>query len=408
MMNENWKDDLRQRMEQYESTEVPEGLWEGIEQQLDGSSRAVVVPMWRRWAAACVAVGIICMVGVLLLMNGDEATENATTICELPKPNDVKADVPPVQNESHPSVMQRVVAMAVEPKCESDKPDAELAPEGEQTVANVHDEAADKTPTSVVVENRTAAPAYTAKQIVRQPDKPRRSNLKAGMYTSYSLSREHLGMEGYLALSAKGMPDNEPCMLSKGNMGTMDYLALSNDGATPVTDANHKQPVRIGLSIGYDINKRWGVNIGVAYTLLESALEAGTESSYYSNLQSIKYVGVPFGMTYNLLNARRLRLYAMAGGMVEFGAGGESLVETFVKDCSISNERHELHDIPVQLSATVGGGAELNVYRSLGLYAEAGAAYFFDNNSKYATIYSTNPLNLNLQFGVRWTLNPEE
>lgn len=406
-MNQNWTDNLRQRMEQYESTEVPEGLWEGIEQKLDSSPHAVVVPVWRRWAAACVAVGIIGMAGMSLMMDGDKDAGSLISIHR--KSSGVMTSVAPMQKETHPSQTQTAVAKVVEAKCNRDTAGVEQVVEEEQPQTPEYADAAEKTPAAVVAENKTAAtPAYTAMQTSQHADKARRNKLKVGMYTSYSLSREHLGMEGYLALSAQGLPANEPYLLSKGNVGTMDYLALTNDGANPVTDAYHNQPVRVGVSVGYDINKRWGVNIGVAYTLLESTLIAGTESSYYVDVQSIKYVGVPVSMTYNLLNFRRLRLYAMAGGMVEFGAGGESLVEAVVNNRSISFENHQLHDIPVQLSATVGGGAELKMNRSLGLYAEAGAAYFFDNNSDYATIYSTHPLNLNLQFGVRWTLNPEE
>lgn len=232
----------------------------------------------------------------------------------------------------------------------------------------------------------------------------RRGSFRVELYASQMPQNQHNGMDGYLALSKQGAPSNTPVLMAKGNMGNMDYLALTNDGKNPVTDVRHNQPVRIGFSIGCDVTRRWGISIGASYTKLKSTLTAGTETSYYTNDQTINYIGFPVNLSYTLLRTWHLRFYATAGGMAEFGVGGETVVETVTKGQTMATEKHRMEDIPKQFSANAGGGVELKVYRSIGIFAEAGVSYYFDNNSEIATIYSTHPLNLNLQFGIRWTL----
>lgn len=418
-MNENWTDDLRHQMEQYESTEVPEGLWEGIEQELDQSPRAVVVPMWRRLAAACIAIGVIVTGGILFFMNQSDEKQLANDIlkCENTPPDAIdnkaytEADDVDMLTEQYSHAQPRHTGIITDENLKNTETDA-IASET-ASPESTDDKTVEAPTPDVGKEDKPAVTLNPYHETVVPVNRTthrnnQHGNLKVALYASQMSDNHSPDMEGYLALSPQSIPDNNPPMLSKVSMGNWDYLAIANDGKNPVTSAHHHQPVRIGFNVGYDLNRRWGVNIGVTYTKLNSTLTAGTESSYYTNDQTINYVGVPVGISYNLLRNRHLRLYATVGGTIELGAGGETIVETITKNRHVATEKHEIDDVPAQLSATIGGGAELKVYRMLGIFAEAGAAYFFDNNSKYATIYSIHPLNLNLQFGIRWTINPKE
>lgn len=442
-MNENWTDDLRRQMEQYESTEVPDGLWEGIEQCLDDSPRAVVVPMWRRMAAACIAIAIVGGAGVMLALfdhlptspRGGEQCNNVSATNGNLKHRDTETQrfsYSTTTNTSTALIAQSSKKLCASvPLCSDHITDGKRFDSGGVSQDTLYMESVNLKPNdggydALIVEDATerTSPSYTYghteyshnetnyDEAVSIPYSVRKAasgrGVRVALYASQMPQSQHLGMEGYLALSANGTPDNTPRLLSKGSKGNMDYMAIANYGENPETNAHHQQPLRIGFSIGYDINRRWGISMGVAYTKLKSTLTAGTDHSYYTNDQTIDYIGVPVSASYNLLRSRYLRLYATAGGMIEFGAGGETVVETVTRNRHVATEKHELHDIPVQLSANIGGGAELRVYRGLGIFAEAGAAYYLDNNSKYTTIYSTHPLNLNLQFGVRWTINPKE
>lgn len=430
-MNEKWRDNLRQQMEQYESTQVPEGLWDGIEQSLDNSSHVAVVPVWRRMAAACIAFGVVLVAGLVYFMfqNNDEQLAETPLEHTLRKMHDEGSNTlthnvhtDDADDHSQQSVLNRqftnkkqaneekMLTLLAEVKQDVDGDKTNVIADEKQSVANEPSDVKQQQSHETTTANKqhsqqpyrhdSTAPVSHASRSGKTD-----GEFKIALFTSQMPQSEHLGMNGYLALSEHATPDNSPLMMSKSRVGVMDYLALANDGETPVTDAHHQQPVRIGFSVGYDLGNRWGVSAGVSYTKLKSTLTAGTESSYYTNDQTINYIGIPVSVTFNMLRNNTLRLYATAGGMAEFGAGGKTIVETMARKQHVATERHDIDDIPVQLSANIGGGAELRVYRSVGIYAEAGAAYFFDNNSQYSTIYSTHPLNLNLQFGIRWTIN---
>ena len=54
-----------------------------------------------------------------------------------------------------------------------------------------------------------------------------------------------------------------------------------------------------------------------------------------------------------------------------------------------------------------GGGAagvQVNITPQIGLYAEPGIAYYFDDGSDVETIRKEHPLNFNLQVGLRFSL----
>jgi len=45
----------------------------------------------------------------------------------------------------------------------------------------------------------------------------------------------------------------------------------------------------------------------------------------------------------------------------------------------------------------------VNFTKHLGLYAEPGIAYYFDDGSQIETIRKEHPFNFNLQFGLRFS-----
>ena len=60
---------------------------------------------------------------------------------------------------------------------------------------------------------------------------------------------------------------------------------------------------------------------------------------------------------------------------------------------------------PLQWSANASMGMQFNINKTVGLYAEPGISYYFDNGSDIKTIYGDKPLNFNLNVGLRFRLN---
>ena len=87
-------------------------------------------------------------------------------------------------------------------------------------------------------------------------------------------------------------------------------------------------------------------------------------------------------MGYHLWSNRHFGVYLTAGGTIE----------------------KMLDASPWQLSVNSAVGLEYKLTNILHLYAEPGLGYYFSNGSKIPTIYQDQPLNFNLNIGLRFDL----
>ena len=55
----------------------------------------------------------------------------------------------------------------------------------------------------------------------------------------------------------------------------------------------------------------------------------------------------------------------------------------------------------MQCSLNAAAGLQFNILPNLGVYAEPGVGYYFNNGSKVETIYKEKPFNFNLKAGLR-------
>lgn len=410
-MNNDWPDKLRQKLEDFQSTEIPEGLWEGIEQGLNDRKPAIVP--WRRWAVAACAALLLAGVGTLWLMHqntevpvAQQADSTLVTPIAAPSISSPIAQQDTAVGTPLPGVIRHRNKLQIakqEPSTDETILEQDLAevvlPDSTARVSN-------EAEAQKQAYGQTSIKTPQNKTIKRQPvlhnNKERNCSVK--LYTSQMATDSDHGMAGYLALSETGMPNHEQPAMLPGLWSEMDHVEYANlhAGDEPVTDAHHRQPVRVGVSVGYDINRRWSVNAGLCYTRLRSTLQSGSEHSFYDNDQRINYLGIPLGVNYNFLHKRHIRLYATAGGMMEVGVDGQVTVHTVAQNKLMSSETHELEDIPLQWSLTAGAGVEYDIVGGLGIYAEPGVSYYLPTHGDISTIYSAHPVNLNLQVGLRW------
>lgn len=417
-MADNWTDKLRTEMEDFQSMDIPEGLWEGIEQGLD--ARRAVSP-WRRNIAAAVAAIIVCGSAVVWFMQhtSDKEMVIAHHAEQLSKSGNLQTnhsdgnDVPAIGSESHRSMVSASRPQAYNrdeglPE-QSTEPLAETAEEKQEEPKHIAkrdgNASEDAKP---VTTNPTTHPGYTsASEFTPQRKTSSLSRFSARIFTAMSAQDNTSARQGYMALSASGMPDNERQMFSKSPFGKLDDLYLANALDTDEkvkSETKHSQPVRLGISMGYDIDSRLALTAGVTYTKLHSILTSGTSTSYFTNSQDIHYLGIPVNVHYDVLRTPHLRLYGAAGGMVEFGVKGDVEVMNVTKGKVVSVERNEITNIPVQYSVNAAVGAEYVILHGIGIYAEPGVSYYFKNHSDLSTIYSAHPLNFSLQLGLRWNI----
>ena len=181
-------------------------------------------------------------------------------------------------------------------------------------------------------------------------------------------------------------------------------IGLYNQGQEVKTEYKHHLPVRIGLNIAYALSDRLSLESGVSYTRLSSDMKDGTSTNFISGSQNLDYVGIPLSLKYKALSYGAFDLYAATGILAEQCVNGKTSKDFVIEGNVKKTEQQNIHSRPLQLSANAAIGLQFKIADNIGIYAEPGLSYFFDDNSSLNTIYKEKPLNFNLNIGFRYEI----
>jgi hypothetical protein len=157
-------------------------------------------------------------------------------------------------------------------------------------------------------------------------------------------------------------------------------------------EEKHHRPITIGLQVGIPVTKDWSVVTGLTYTYLHSEFKDRTSMGYTLHTdQNLHFIGVPVQMNYQLYNNRYCNIYLGAGGRADFGISGKT-----------DKESH-LSNLPVNYSLKAAAGVQVNIFKSLNIYAEPTIQYNIPGSTRYKTYYTEHKTMLDLQFGIRFT-----
>ena len=369
-MNEQWINDLRQKMTDYEWP-VPEVSWDEIDQAVAANRAHKTRLLWLRRMAAAAVVLLIADVGYWSLMHNDAEPMQPTTASVSNQPQDENhgdrsMNLADVQiTRPVPVILVRPTQtpnMTSTPVLESEtaSPISTAAPDTANTFKTT---ATNEKEQPQPVEEKKAKPADKTFPVIYPSDLHQRKHLNncltAKVYMSTAISGNQTGpsfsQQGYCISELK---DKDSIKTTKADQHVL-----------------HRQPIRIGLSLRYRLDDRWSVESGLSYTRLSSDISTTTE-------QRLNYIGLPLSINYDLWKSHRFGLYVSAGGMIE----------------------KSLDTSPWQFSINGAAGAEYKLTDFFSLYAEPGLGYFFKEGSTIPTIYQDHPLNFNLSFGLRFNL----
>lgn len=181
-------------------------------------------------------------------------------------------------------------------------------------------------------------------------------------------------------------------------------IGIYNQGQEVKTEYKHHLPVRIGLNIAYALSDRLSLESGVSYTRLSSDMKDGTSTNFISGSQNLDYVGIPLSLKYKALSYGAFDLYASTGILAEQCVNGKTSKDFVIEGNVKKTEQQNIHSRPLQLSANAAIGLQFKIADNIGIYAEPGLSYFFDDNSSLNTIYKEKPLNFNLNIGFRYEI----
>lgn len=425
-MKTNWQKDIHDRLGSYEK-DAPEGLWEGISRELpklndggmltDKPQRTAKFRMWRV-AGVAAAASVALVIGYNFL--GNDTKDNINIPTNTTKhPNILASNKKPLGNEPTGICADQATHSADD--LLSEQPKLAKASTEQPTLANASTETNVKEisskkenskeengQTEVKPEKRKdnrmlrknqddALLAYNdVTERSGSTDAPSRWSVSTGAMGGLGASGTTTAYGDYLVLSCPGGADTKDSPM-------LDMSSVNRDVETK-TEYEHHLPIRIGLSVAYALTDRLSISSGLTYTRLSSDIKDASRESKYIGEQRLHYVGIPVNVSYKVASFRWLGLYGTAGVLAEKCVSGTT-DEGYVENNTMKyTNTHDISSKPLQMSVNAGVGIQFDFIDNVGIYAEPGLSYYFDDGSALQTIYKEKPLNFNLNVGVRFKL----
>lgn len=417
-MKEDRLKDIRDKMSDYE-VEVPQGLWSAIDSAVGRRQQKKLWIRAGRYAAAAVVVAVIGL-GIYILQPDStlvvhsesnpntraQASANnapAVTSDDADPGNNSAAEIRASEFEHTPyatlAEAKPVIVEGVEGTSS-----IQIKSDGESL--NVHpvdsNESASEAFTHSlppisheVKQDKTVT--YNSRQRDRQQQQEAYDSgrLAASIYTTAGTGGT--SMQRYTSFGLMGIDPGDANWKDDPYMG----MLVTNKGHLADRRVRHRLPVHAGASIAYRINDRVSVETGIAYSYLSADIHEGSDSYYFAGEQSLHYVGIPVGVRVRAMSWKNFDIYVGAGFEADKCVSG-TLKKSYVINGQTRDDGHESISIrPLQWSVNAGAGVQYNISSMVGIYAEPGLSYYFDNGSNIETIYSEKPLNFNLNIGLR-------
>lgn len=417
-MKEDRLKDIRDKMSDYEA-EVPQDLWSAIDSAVGRRQQKKLWIRAGRYAAAAVVVAAIGL-GIYILQPDSSlvvhSESNPNTRAQASANNApavTSADADPGNNsaaeirasefehtpyatlaEAKPVIVEGVEGTSL----------MQIKSDGESL--NVHpvdsNESASEAFTHSlppisheVKQDKTVT--YNSRQRDRQQQQEAYDSgrLAASLYTTAGTGGT--SMQRYTSFGLMGIDPGDANWKDDPYMG----MLVTNKGHLADRRVRHRLPVHAGVSIAYRINDRVSVETGIAYSYLSADIHEGSDSYYFAGEQSLHYVGIPVGVRIRAMSWKNFDIYVGAGFEADKCVSG-TLKKSYVINGQTRDDGHESISIrPLQWSVNAGAGVQYNISSMVGIYAEPGLSYYFDNGSNIETIYSEKPLNFNLNIGLR-------
>lgn len=425
-MKTNWQKDIHDRLGSYEK-DAPEGLWEGISRRMpklndggmltDKPQRTAKFRMWRV-AGVAAAASVALVIGYSFL--GNDVQDNINIPTNTTKhPNMLASSQKPIGNEPTGVCAEQATHSADD--LLSEQPKLYKAYTEQPTLASASTETDVKEISSKKENSKEENKQAEVKPEKREDNRMLRKNQDDALLAFNDMTERRgdedapsrwsvstgamggLGASGtttaygdYLVLSCPGGADTKDSPM-------LDMSSVNRDVETK-TEYEHHLPIRIGLSVAYALTDRLSISSGLTYTRLSSDIKDASRESKYIGEQRLHYVGIPVNVSYKVASFRWLGLYGTAGVLAEKCVSGTT-DEGYVENNTMKyTNTHDISSKPLQMSVNAGVGIQFDFIDNVGIYAEPGLSYYFDDGSALQTIYKEKPLNFNLNVGVRFKL----
>lgn len=423
-MKEDWLDTLRTRIQNECDVKAPDGLLNDIKQEMNrrgvtpmrsARQKASVVPLWTyRAVSAAAIIGIGIFLSHLLLdhtslpkqcatminnkIKNAQPSQTTITTPENYVTNSVKLAATIHQSIQNPLVDNNLSGNTVDNKEEEKETttDNNNVTETQETTNNTRQEKIEdvnKQQTTKPLSRGNSERIYAANVNNNDPS----SRFCIGTSYNYGTGTSH-NSDKILLPVANPYGDYDPEFsgrnIQDSPIGTKDRR----------TRTKHHQPIKLGVSIRYNINNRWSLQTGLNYSRLASDFSYEKRGTEYAVEQKLQYVGIPVNASYSFIKTKRFNVYATAGAEIEKLMKGEANLSAEAMSQITSTHTTIKEGRPV-FSAALSIGGELRISKDVSAYIEPGISHHFNNGSNVENIYKDKPTNFNLNMGVRINLN---
>ena len=400
-MKDEWIKKLRDQLADYEEP-VPDGLWAEIEARLpkptEAPKRAVrTIPLWAKWTAAASFIGLITGIGILNWNQEEKPSTPFTAEVKKGSKTPMKSE----ENAKDETLSEAIVPQTCKPMKtvrsidEIETFDEIKAGEENMTVAEnktIEEERA-------VEEKKSIEESKTIEAVLKEQSKEvatirntRHSEVSFNLYASNGFGHQ-TNKNG--VLMSQQMLDNYRIDRNLTTAGTRAdspvYLYNYEE------KQEHYQPISFGLTASIPISSVFSLSSGVVYTRLRSDFTNVADYLVYQKQMTLHYIGIPLNVQYHAWQWRGLNIYATAGAQADFNV--KVRVVTDGTEVKMEKDRTQW---------SVGGavGIQYDIIPQLGVYAEPGIKYYFDNGSHVHNYFKYKPTNFNLQVGLRLNIKP--
>ena len=390
MSDNKLKSYLKERLDNYERS-VDDALWFSSIKEIDKRKRR------RRARLYAVGIGAAMTIFALLFLPLLREHEKDTIKLALheetfaKKPNTDNSQIrDKIETERQPENILNLQTVA-SPHKKDAIVDAQTTIDTQKAVEEPEDYKATEPESNkeVITEKEIPISHDTKRDTVTSagPDNSNPESDKNNLYRTQPVKRQDKQKRGLSLLLAANeigsisLPEKREASYSAG----WEHAAIIGNREEIVYDF----PVSFGIKIRKGVASRFAIESGLTYTYLHT----------YTNKErkdiKLHYIGVPLKGVYTISDSRSFSFYGSIGGMVEkqvYGVSKQPTGEIALKNSNL------------QWSLSASTGVNYRLGNLVGLFAEPGVSYFFNDGSNIPTIRKDNPLNFSFQIGLSFNI----
>lgn len=416
-MDNRWTEQFKDKMKDYQEI-APEGLWNDISDAVvvNGRKRGTVV-LFRSLAgvaaAAAIVLGVIYMTDTKdneyrVIVQVADIPSEYVTIVEDKEENDISnhhvsnvvasADVQ--KNVTEPVQTFDIDSVNEEQSC-TDNPHTETpmnkTPRTDNPKTEIQGHEIKKEPHQDSTNPERISSGSVFEQPVTFPQTARKKN-------RVSISASFSGTAGNRT-SIKGYSGSVPAA-SVSSFGTSpeNEIRLFNRTREVTSGTSYRQPVNAGIKVNAYVSERWSIGTGIEWTWLRSTFREGSDEYYVSRISDLHYIGIPLTVTCDLWKGYGLKVYASAGGELQKCFSGRQVEEYVYNTVPGKSESNKLMEKQLQWSLRAEAGLGYDFSPLVGIYAEPGVTWHFNNGSQIDNIYKSRPFNFSISLGLKFNL----